>query len=1511
MKNSAVKRIIAVLLCLVVFAGSELSGLTSIVGELFAAEEDLQEEAGLETEEADLVLDEEEGEEAPSDDSGEADMQPEEDSALEEPEQITEDVQTEPNMTQIGADADEKEPDADILPEDPALETDGSGTAAEDGSTETGQQPDADEDPDKDEALTDGEVPDGSETPVDGGQPNGSGTPADDGPSDESETPADGEQPDENGTPADGGQPDKSEAPADEQPDDASELPEEPVSFEERYEDGQVLIQVAAEAGVIPNGAELSVRPVTAQDIERLRADSGVSEEEIAEAEELNARFEDVRKELETTVEEDETKKIAGFLAYDIRFLMKEEDGGTAEIEPNGEVKVTMEFAEAYIPEEAVQDETVRIDHVNVIHMKETGDGLAPEILEDAKTETTDSDEIEKTEFTVDSFSTFVISWTGTEQGQKQFVCELDDVIITVTAEAENVFAPGAMLQVTPIVASGEETAAQYQEVEQRLQEKAAKEAYEIAGFLAYDISFVDRDGQRLEPDGEVKVNMTYKEAAIPEALKDLESRTFELEESTDPEEGTEQQEENKDLGITVMHLQEDETGEVVDVVDMAETGRITALEATRSQEIRETEFVTDSFSTFVITWMADQTKYFEVKVHFVNTNGEEIQASDLSHENVSLNDTADGTETLFASYDPSVSGFPYKEAHYGAFDGAVVTSYVKAFIDGSPAMTFKNGGQTVETLRYTDGEVKTADIYLVYETDHISPLSEFDPVTRELSKSKKVTSNGDGTYQLDLTVAGAVGTKTNPVPVDVLLIIDRSSSMGTNGGLEAAKNAINGSGGLADIISKNKGIDARYAVVTFSCFGNADGGYETGGGINGIDNATGKMGPANASKYIVPWTGEVEVLREKISQITASGATDYQSGIELGKSVLEESERSNAQRIVVFLTDGQPTNRLNDIGTGELGSGRNDSDTWKNSYEGGPADKGDGNVDFVLTTWEKYKEIGDIDSQLVTTTGSGDNVKYYIRRGALYNQKAANESIKGLNCDAFYAIGFGSDVKEYNLNELKDNVGKADGAKVPAVNEAYSAEDSDALQQAFANIAGSVSSILCTNVSVSDTLSDHVEITGTPEVVITKANGDIQRGQTVKVDPTDSNEQGATIRVDYDETDPKNRKLKLIFEPADYQLEAGWTYQISAQIEPTEEAYQEYRDNGYHDKPDEDTGNAIEGSEEAAGLYTNKEATVTYTFDDKKITEKYPKPVIQLKTGTLVIEKKIEGLEGSDLEALEDQLAFEVTLNGISETLSLKDDFSKNEQSGIYTYNIPKLAPGTSYEVVEKNPDIEGYTVTTTPGKTGTVGEEKVSIKGEMASAAEMIKDAAKETATASFANKYEVDRAVVDLKKFGTTYECPISGAVFNVYSGIYNGDKKGAADSGDAEGAYEEITVSNDGAPELELRTGVYTLVEAKAPAGYQRLSSDIYIKVEKGAVTLIDEDGNALEDQSQMWKLESSKDGKKTTYTLSVLNAVVYELPSAGSAGIHWYMVSGTLLMMAGILILYKRKYAGRC
>ena len=71
---------------------------------------------------------------------------------------------------------------------------------------------------------------------------------------------------------------------------------EEPEAFNEEYQDGQVIIRVEADPGVVPNGTELSVKKIVQQDLEALD-----DEEEIKEAEELNAKYEGIKSELELT----------------------------------------------------------------------------------------------------------------------------------------------------------------------------------------------------------------------------------------------------------------------------------------------------------------------------------------------------------------------------------------------------------------------------------------------------------------------------------------------------------------------------------------------------------------------------------------------------------------------------------------------------------------------------------------------------------------------------------------------------------------------------------------------------------------------------------------------------------------------------------------------------------------------------------------------------------------------------------------------------------------------------------------------------------------------------------------------------------------------------------------------------------------------------------------------------------------------------------------------------------
>lgn len=110
---------------------------------------------------------------------------------------------------------------------------------------------------------------------------------------------------------------------------------------------------------------------------------------------------------------------------------------------------------------------------------------------------------------------------------------EDDSVKIHVSAKTEGIIPENASLKVVPLVKqdvtagmteeevqSINEINAQYDVVEQKLNEKADEEEYNIGGFLAYDISFVDADGNKAEPNGDVKVTMEYKNAVLPETIE-------------------------------------------------------------------------------------------------------------------------------------------------------------------------------------------------------------------------------------------------------------------------------------------------------------------------------------------------------------------------------------------------------------------------------------------------------------------------------------------------------------------------------------------------------------------------------------------------------------------------------------------------------------------------------------------------------------------------------------------------------------------------------------------------------------------------------------------------------------------------------------------------------------------------------------------------------------------------------------------------------------------------------
>lgn len=109
--------------------------------------------------------------------------------------------------------------------------------------------------------------------------------------------------------------------------------------------------------------------------------------------------------------------------------------------------------------------------------------------------------------------------------------------------------------------------------------------------------------------------------------------------------------------------------------------------------------------------------------------------------------------------------------------------------------------------------------------------------------------------------------------------------------------------------------------------------------------------------------------------------------------------------------------------------------------------------------------------------------------------------------------------------------------------------------------------------------------------------------------------------------------------------------------------------------------------------------------------------------------------------------------------------------------------------------------------------------------------------------------------------------------------------------------------------DLLPGEYTLTELETPPGCSLPDHPIKITVKNdGTVEVSEREGST---QISIVDGTSQNNNGTVTNDVKVRNFELYTLPSTGGIGIYWYCISGVLLMAAGVLIQYKRKYAGRC
>lgn len=164
--------------------------------------------------------------------------------------------------------------------------------------------------------------------------------------------------------------------------------------------------------------------------------------------------------------------------------------------------------------------------------------------------------------------------------------------------------------------------------------------------------------------------------------------------------------------------------------------------------------------------------------------------------------------------------------------------------------------------------------------------------VDRAPARSKTIKDNGDGTYDLTLSVTGDGEQSSTSTPVDVVFVVDVSSSMNETvdgwGGKSRMQAAHDAAATLANslLTGENANKQIQVSVVTF--------------GTN-AQVATGFTSDPNTVANAVPTAAK------------RNQGTNWEGGLKLANA--QTSGREGAEKHIVFLSDGNPTYRVSPMG--------------------------------------------------------------------------------------------------------------------------------------------------------------------------------------------------------------------------------------------------------------------------------------------------------------------------------------------------------------------------------------------------------------------------------------------------------------------------------------------------------------------------------------------------------------------------------------------------------------------
>lgn len=312
------------------------------------------------------------------------------------------------------------------------------------------------------------------------------------------------------------------------------------------------------------------------------------------------------------------------------------------------------------------------------------------------------------------------------ESEEVSYSQEVGNVVVTATA-AKGVIPEGAQFVVTPI----EKGSDQYADIEKQLHEGAENESYTVAGFLAYDISFLNDDGTKIEAqNGSVRVSIAYKEAEIPEDVAETDTA-------------------QENMNVSLVHFVEDANGNVTEVVNMSNDGQA-EVSTTDNGEIESANFETESFSTFSVVWLADdftsvQTTSSDDKESTVDSAASGITINMFNYNTAEINkghslQFSNGRDGVWDYNAWTGSANPYSnimKRHWAKTLGKDSYPVLNKGNEESSSYLFSTDSGTGKTV-YSDANYlfkKDADGY--YEYDSAKNFAQFDEKTKHFTVYK------------------------------------------------------------------------------------------------------------------------------------------------------------------------------------------------------------------------------------------------------------------------------------------------------------------------------------------------------------------------------------------------------------------------------------------------------------------------------------------------------------------------------------------------------------------------------------------------------------------------------------------------------------------------------------------------------------------------------------------------------------------------------------------------------